>query len=118
MTELESLMIYKQYVELMYYTHDILLKFPKCERFALAADIKNTTSSGLKKIIGAHKEYNKAQKLAFLNALDVDLKVLKVFIRISHKRKYITSKNYMAWSKKITNISNLMGGWIRSCASR
>lgn len=118
MTELESLMIYKQYVELMYYTHDILLKFPKCERFALAADIKNITSAGLKEIISAHKEYNKAQKLSFLNTLDVDLKVLKVYIRISHKRRYITPKNYAAWSKKIANISNLMGGWIRSCATR
>ena len=36
MDDLESLIIYKQYVELIYYTLSILLKYPKSERFSLA----------------------------------------------------------------------------------
>ena len=50
-----------------------------------------------------------------LKLLDVDLKVLKVLVRVSYKNKYINIKNYTAWSKKITNIGNLLGGWINSC---
>ena len=38
-----------------------------------------------------------------------------MLIRISYKRKYINVYNYESWSRKITNVSNLMGGWIRSC---
>ena len=118
MNDLETLIIYKQYVELIYYTQDILIKYPKSEKYALATEIKNITYEGLKCIINTHKEFNKGKKLAFLNELDVNLKMLKVLIRISYKRKYISSRNYTAWSKKLTNISNLMGGWIKSCATQ
>lgn len=118
MNELESLMIYKQYVELIYYTLTILLKYPKSERFSLAQDIKNVTYDGLRRIIYAQKEYDKKIRLKHLNQLDADLKILKVLIRVSHKKKYISPKNYTAWSKKITNIANLNGGWIKSCLIR
>ena len=102
MDDLEGLMIYKQYAE----------------RFSLAQDIKNVTYAGLKDIIYAQKEFDKKKRLSYLNELDANLKIVKVLIRVSHKKKYINSKNYTAWSKKITNISNLNGGWIRSCLTR
>ena len=118
MDDLESLVIYKQYVELVYYTITILLKYPKSERFSLAQDIKNVTYDGLKDIIYAQKEFDKKKRLAYLNKLDANLKIIKVLVRVSHKKKYINSNNYRAWSKKITNISNLNFGWIRSCLIR
>ena len=37
----EDLIIYKQFIELIYYTENILMKYPKCERFALASTVKN-----------------------------------------------------------------------------
>lgn len=111
----EDLTIYKQYLELIFYTEKIVEKYPKCERGALVCTIKNTTYEGIKKIILAYKEFNKQVKYSYLNQLDADLKMLKVFIRVSYKRKYINSKNYTAWSKKITNIGNLLGGWMKSC---
>ena len=51
MNDLEKLMIYKQYVELIYYTEMITVKYPKNEKASLVAMIKNTTYSGMKKII-------------------------------------------------------------------
>ena len=115
MNELERLMIYKQYVELIYYTETILKKYPKTEKFSLVQSIKNNTYNGLKKVIEAQSEYDKTIRIKILKLLDVDLKVLKVLVRVSYKNKYINIKNYTAWSKKITNIGNLLGGWINSC---
>jgi hypothetical protein len=112
---LESLNIYRKYVDLLYYSYLILEKFPKCEKVALAADIKNVLFKGLTCTIDAHKEFNKTKRLVYLNKLDVNMKTLKVLIRISYKRKYISPKNYGAWSKKTGDVSNLMGGWIKSC---
>ena len=108
-------MICKQYIELIYYTERITIKYPKSEKVSLVAMIKNTTYLGMKKIIQAQKEYNKNKIICILNELDNELKMLKVLIRISYKNKYISSRNYSAWSKKIFNISNLLGGWIKSC---
>ena len=108
-------MIYKQYMELIYYMENIVLKYPKCEKLSLVSNIKNNTYLGMKKIIMANKEFNKGKRINILNDLDTDMKVLKVLIRLSYKKKYINGNNYRAWSKKISNIGNLLGGWIKLC---
>jgi len=113
--ELDELKIYAQYVELMYYTNLILKKYPKSERYALVNDIKDATNLGMEYIITAHRELDKKKRIEILNGLDVKLKFIKVLIRISYKNKYISAGNYGAWSKKLTNIGNLLGGWIKSC---
>lgn len=118
MNELEGLIIYKQYLELIYYTENITIKYPKVEKFSLVSRIKNTTYNGIEKIIIAQKEYDKSKRLIILNKLDVDLKMLKVLVRLSKRKKYINYKNYEAWSKKLTNICNLLGGWIRVCVKQ
>ena len=115
MNELDNLIIYKQYLELIYYTETISQKYPKKEKFCPVQSIKNNTYNGLKKVIEAQSEYDKTIRIKILKLLDVDLKVLKVLVRVSYKNKYINIKNYTAWSKKITNIGNLLGGWINSC---
>ena len=114
----DDLIIYKQYVELIYYTEMITEKYPKIEKLAMVTTIKNTTYEGMKNIIEAFKQYDRQDKIKFLNSLDTNLKFLKVLIRVSYKRKYINNKNYTAWIKKITNISNLLGGWIKACQKR
>ena len=116
--EVEELKIYKQYIELIYYTEMILEKYPKCEKLSLVSNIKNETYEGLKNILCAYKFYDKSDKLKYLNNLDVNLKMIKVLIRVSHKRKYINHKNYESWSKKLNNIGSLLGGWIISCVKQ
>lgn len=115
MNDLEGLIIYKQYMELIYYTENILVKYPKSEKLSLVSSIKNNTYDGMKKIIMAQKEFNKSKRIGILNEMDIDIKMIKVLVRLSYKKKYISSNNYKAWSKKITNISNLLGGWIKAC---
>lgn len=113
-----TLIIYPKYMNLVYYSNDLVRKFPKCEQFALVKEIKSTLYSGLRCIIYAIKLYNKQDKLRYLRELDVNLNLLKVHIRISYKYKYITMNNYQTWSNQLTDISNLLGGWINSCLKR
>lgn len=116
--DVTELTIYKQYMELIYYTEMICEKYPKREKLALVTTIKNTTYEGMEKILCAYKFYDKDSKLKNLNKLDVNLKMLKVLVRVSYRRKYINNKNYEAWSKKLTNIGALLGGWIISCVKQ
>ena len=113
-----TLIIYPKYMDLVYYSNDLVRKFPKCEQFALVKEIKSTLYSGLRCIIYAIKLCNKQDKLRYLRELDVNLNLLKVHIRISYKYKYITMNNYQTWSNQLTDISNLLGGWINSCLKR
>jgi hypothetical protein len=112
---LEELTIYSKYVDLYNYTFEILKKYPKLEINGLVSNIKNITYEGFKSLVNAQKAYNMVGRKVFLNEMDANMKVLKVLVRISYKQKYINGKNYKAWSKKITEVTNMMGGWIKAC---
>lgn len=111
----EDLMIYKQLLQLIYYTEDICKKYPKSEKLSIVTNIKNATYDCIKNVLDAYKTYDKKEKLIYLNKLDSNLKFLKVLIRVSYRNKYISNKNCVAWIKKVTNICNLLGGWYKTC---
>lgn len=118
MTSLEEMKIYQALVDLLYYTYNITLKYPKIEKDGIVMDIKFNSIKALEELIIAQKMYEVKQRLYHLDIVDSELKVIKVLIRISYKMKYITSKNYSAWSKKITSVNNLLNGWIKKCVKQ
>lgn len=103
---LEDLILYKKYVDLIYYSYNLLVKYPKSEKLGIVSDIKNCLFVILKNIIF----YNNKNTKVSLNNILIELKVLLVLIRISYKMKYISNKNYLAFSKKITLINNICLG--------
>ena len=109
------LLTYQKMLKLIYYSKNLLNKYPKSERFDLCTDIKNILYKILRNIIYAWKEYDNKVKLKYLREVDVDLVVLKGFITISNKYQYITLKNYMVWTENVNEIGKLIGGWIKSC---
>lgn len=113
-----NLQIYQKYLELIYYTNDLIRKYPKSETFALVKEIKSTIYSGLRLLIYAIKVYNKQEKSKYLNEFDINLNLLKVHIRLSYKYKYISMQNYQTWCNHITNICNMLGAWISSCLKK
>ena len=113
-----TLKIYQKYLELIYYSNDIVRKYPKSENFSLVNEIKNSLYVGLRNSMYAIKNYQKQDKLKHLNEFDINLNLLKIQIRLSYKYKYITMQNYQTWSNLITDICNMLGGWINSCLKR
>ena len=93
-TKKPNLVIYQKYMNLIYYTNDIVKKYPKSETFALVKEIKNTLYNGLRLLLYAIKSYNTQDKLKYLNEFDVNLSILKIHIRLSYKYKYISTQNY------------------------
>lgn len=114
----KNLLIYQKYMELIYYSNDVVRKYPKAERFALVEEIKKSLYSGLRMLMHAIKSYSIPDKLKYLKELDVNLSLLKIHVRLSFKYQYISNKNYATWSNLITDICNMLGGWINSCQKR
>ena len=114
----ENLKIYQKYLELIYYSNDIVRKYPKSERFSLVNEIKNSLYVGLRNLMYSIKSYNKQDKLKYLNEFDINLNLLKVLIRLSYKYQFINMQNYQSWSNLLTDICNMLGGWITSCLKR
>ena len=114
-SSVEETRIYHIYLDFILYLEMITEKYPTSTKMGIVSTIKNSSYDGIKYILLAYKAFDKKEKLKYLNELDINLKMQRVFARISYKRKYINIRNYAAWSRKINLISMSLGGWINSC---
>ncbi len=102
-------------MDFIFYVEKITEKYPHYTKSGIVATIKKELYEGIKWILEAYKVFDKKDKLVYLNKLDISLKMLKIYARVSYKRKFITIRNYEAWSRKINIVSIHLGGWINSC---
>lgn len=93
----KSLKIYQKYLELIYYSNDIVRKYPKCENFSLVKEIKNSLYIGLRNLMYAIKCYNKNDKLKYLNELD---QYIKRALKIKYYTRYMDDFVLLLKSKK------------------
>ena len=87
-----------------------LRQFPKYEKFLLAGEIRGQMYLVFKFIILANKARNKTDKL---NELDVCHEVLRQYIELARRLKYIDLKKYGLWMERINEIGRMIGGWKR-----
>ena len=97
--------------ELLKETQITIRQYPKSEKFALGADTKQAGLNFYRLIITAAKKY---YKKTTLKDADVELCVLKNFIRMGHSRKYMNTKRYERLSRAIEEVGRMLGGWIQS----
>ena len=98
-----SLLIYIKYLKLIYFTNDILQKYPRSEKFALVKEIKNTLYNGLCLLMYAMKTDSKQEKTKYLSEFDLTINLLKKHITLSYKYKYISLQNYTTWFTLVKN---------------
>ena len=111
----EDIKIYRTYLDLISYIEMITEKYPKDAKYGFVNKVKKDLYIGMENIFNAYKVYEKEQKLKYLGIVDVKLKMLKLYARVSYKKKYINKKNYEAWSRKINNVCISLGTWINIC---
>ena len=107
---MEDLLIKKKHVEMMHYAYQAMTHFPKSERFTLCADIKRSMIRILDLIARANMTRN---RLPILFDLDVELKVLLEFVRLSHGLKFLPTQKYEIWSRLIVELGRMCGGLIK-----
>lgn len=105
---LNNLIIYKKYSDFIYYVYILLDKIPKSEKIVLGIDIRKYLITNLEMII----KYWKYKEIDYLNSFSFNMIIINNLIRIAYKRKYISAKNYNAYSKKTGEISNICFGII------
>ena len=69
------------------YIEMITNKYPNYAKNSFVSVIKDDLYKGMRDILYAYKAFDKKIKLEYLNDLDVVLKMLKVYARISYKRR-------------------------------
>lgn len=109
------LIIYEKMCNLIFYSKNLMVKFPKVERFGMCTEIKKEELDIIRLIMCAWKEKDNKIRIQYLMKADVEIYVLKTYTRIAFKARYISDQNFKAWNEQLTEIGKMIGGWLKTC---
>lgn len=111
MSETFSEKLERKIFDMMDYAYDALAQYPKSEKFAMVADIKRCMDRILERAVEGLKKY---YKKTTLQQLDVELEKLRLYIRLSHHKHFLSDKKYDVWSGKVNELGKIVGSWIQN----
>lgn len=110
----EDLVVQKKTEQLLYKIYPRLINFPKSEKFSLCQRIKEAFFDIIKYISLGNAV--KSKRKTYLQEADANLQTLKVLIKLSYTRKYISSGFFKEIDTNLTEINKLLSGYIKSAA--
>lgn len=108
---MEELKILQKTYDMIQYGYTCLRQFPKSEKYALASEMKAVMARLLRLIIQANKRYFKKTTL---QDIDIELATLRAYTRLAKDLGFLSIKKYENWSKLLSEIGKMLGGWIKS----
>jgi hypothetical protein len=108
----ENLKLFQRFEDFIDYFEPIIERFPAYERYALCTHIKDCMYRIYERIIRTNASKNKTPGWY---DIDIDLKILRGFVRRSRKRgsRYLSIKSYETACKRLSEIGKLLGGLIK-----
>ena len=94
--------------------HDLVLKFPKSERYALGQTCGQTLLTVLERTLAAASIANRARKREPLEQVSAKLDILRLLIRLCKDTRCISNEAYLAVESKLHEVGRMLGGWIKS----
>ena len=101
---------YEKYME--YMIDNIVSKLPRVEKFNLGNEIKISMFESVKYILILSK-VDKKLRLGYLNMLDANICVQRIYVRIMYKRRYLDNRKYMYIMEMLSEIGKMIGGYIK-----
>lgn len=87
-------------------------KFPKSERFRMARRLEDSVFSFYELLIEASRSTKRKRYL--LIQADVELQKLRLYVRMSQKRKLTSISQYHFAAGELVEIGKLLGGWLKT----
>jgi hypothetical protein len=108
--EKESPIFSKSY-DLIQWISQHVEKYPKSERFRLARRIEDHAFDFYENLLGGVICQDTRESL---KKADLHLQSLKMYLRLSLERKYMSMGQYEHISSMVSEVGRLLGGWQRS----
>jgi|JI10StandDraft_1071094.scaffolds.fasta_scaffold180520_2 hypothetical protein len=89
--------------------------FPKSVRFTFSGRIADLALDILENLIEAI--YSKDKKARLLQ-INLNLEKLRVFYRLSHDRKYISTRQFEFIVTELNDFGKMIGGWLKNAQSK
>lgn len=107
-----DLLVYAKTESLLYRLYPVLVNYPKSEKFALCQQIKDCIFNILKNISLGNSV--KSKRITYLQEADGHLQILKVLLKLSRHRKYISNGFFQDIDLQLTEINKMLSGYIKS----
>ena len=108
---MEELKIRQKCEDMILYGYVALRQFPKSEKYTLAADTKTSMFQLMQLIIICNKKY---YKKTTMQEVDIELDILRTYIRLAMLLKFLPFKKYEIWAGYLNEIGRMIGGWMKS----
>ncbi|MBT4837065.1 MAG: diversity-generating retroelement protein Avd [Methylococcales bacterium] len=93
---------------------DTIEKYPRNARFSLASRISDLALDILDGVIDAI--YCPKSRQNTLKQINLNLEKLRVLLRLSHDRQYISTRQYEHSARAINETGSMVGGWMKTGA--
>jgi len=108
----QSLQLHKKIEDTLYKVYPKLKHYPKSEKFSLCQNIKENFFELLKCVSLGNSV--KSKRKTYLQEADGHLQILKVLMKLSKQRKYISTGFFKEVDLDLTEINKMLSGYIRS----
>ena len=99
----------EKYIE---YMLQVILKLPRTEKFSIGTEYKKSMYEMIENIFIISKIENN-ETIKFLNKIDAELGVQRIFLRIMKNNKWIDEKKFKVAMEQIYEIGKILGGLIK-----
>jgi hypothetical protein len=108
----QDFVLYEKLCDLADYLFPVVDRWPRHEKFALCTQTKNCVHDLTRLSIRAQK--SRKEKLRWLYEMDVQLQMLRHFLRHAHSRRYLNNTKLRTVTKYVEEIGRILGGLIKS----
>ena len=106
----EDLPVFVKWMDFLDWLLDATEKFPKHVRFTIAVRIENLALDIVEDLVEARYA---REKSVILERANLRLEKIRVLLRISHDRQYLSRKGYLHAMKAVSETGRMLGGWIK-----
>lgn len=107
--------IFQKIYELYKLFYQLIVHFPKKDKYAIGQKIETNILGLIEDIITA-SQFPKSEKVTILHRASIKLDLLKILIRCCKDLKIIDNKNYLLTESRLQEIGKMLGGWIKASA--
>ena len=94
------------------YMIEVIIKMPRTEKFSIGVEYKQSMYKMLELILYVEKTSD-SEKLRYINKVDSELNVQRIFLRIMLKNQWIDKKKFDVAMEQIYELGKIIGGIIK-----
>lgn len=94
--------------------HEVLITFPKSQRYSLGATCQTEMLELMKDCLKAASTTQSAHKYAYLTNASAHLDVLRLLLSLAKDCRCVSNQTYQQLDSRLGEIGRMLGGWLKS----